>query len=46
MFENINSQPVFDRALNDAADLARRLGTDVPSAARMLGIALQDPRPA
>lgn len=43
MFENINSQPVFDRALNDAADLARRLGTDVPSAARMLGIALQDP---
>ncbi len=43
MFENINSQPVFDRALNDAADMARRLGTDVPSAARMLGIALQDP---
>lgn len=43
MFENINSQPVFDRALNDAADLARRLGTDVPSAARMLGMALQDP---
>lgn len=43
MFDSINSQPVFDRALNDAADLARRLGTDVPSAARMLGMALQDP---
>lgn len=43
MFDNINSQPVFDRALNDAADLARRLGTDVPTAARMLGMALQDP---
>ena len=43
MFDQINSQPVFDRALNDATDLARRLGTDVPGAARMLGIALQDP---
>ncbi len=43
MFDNINSQPVFDRALNDAADLARRLRTDVPTAARMLGMALQDP---
>ncbi len=43
MFDEINSAPVFDRALNAATDLARRLGTDVPSAARMLGIALQDP---
>ena len=43
MFDNINSQPVFDRALNDAADLARRLRTDVPTAARLLGMALQDP---
>lgn len=43
MFDNINNQGTFDRALNASADLARRLGTDVPQAARMLGIALQDP---
>lgn len=43
MFDNINNQGTFDRALNASADLARRLRTDVPSAARMLGIALQDP---
>ena len=43
MFDNINNQGTFDRALEASADLARRLGTDVPQAARMLGIALQDP---
>lgn len=43
MFDNINSAQVFDRALEGAADLARRMGTEVPQAARLLGMALQDP---
>lgn len=43
MFDNIKSQDVFDRAVEGAADLARKMGTDVPGAARMLGRALQDP---
>ncbi len=43
MFDNINTSATFDRALEGAADLARRMGTEVPQAARMLGLALQDP---
>ena len=43
MFDNINRASVFDRALEGAADLARKMNTDVPQAARMLGLALQDP---
>jgi len=43
MFDQINNEATFDRALEGATDLARRMGTDVPQAARMLGIALQDP---
>lgn len=43
MFDNINSAGTFNRALEGAADLARRMGTEVPQAARMLGMALQDP---
>ena len=43
MFDNINNAEVFDRAIEGSADLARRMGTDVPQAARLLGRALQDP---
>lgn len=43
MFDNIRSAEVFDRAIEGAADLARRMNTDVPNAARLLGMALQDP---
>lgn len=43
MFDNIRSAEVFDRAIEGSADLARRMGTDVPGAARLLGMALQDP---
>ena len=43
MFDNIKSADVFDRAVEGAADLAVKMGTDVPGAARLLGMALQDP---
>ena len=43
MFDQIKSAEVFDRAIEGAADLAVRMGTDVPNAARLLGMALQDP---
>ena len=43
MFDEIRSAEVFDRAIEGAADLARRMNTDVPTAARLLGMALQDP---
>lgn len=34
---------VFPRATKAAADLAARMGTDIPSAARMIGRALEEP---
>lgn len=43
MFDQIDDEATFDRALESSADLARRMGTDVPQAARMLGMAMQDP---
>ena len=43
-FGNVsNSQPTFDRTLRASADLAVFMGTDVASAAKMLGRALNDP---
>ena len=43
-FTNVsNSQPTFDRTLRASADLAVFMGTDVASAAKMLGRALNDP---
>lgn len=43
MFDQIQSAEVFDQAIEGAADLAVRMGTDVPNAARLLGVALNDP---
>lgn len=43
MFDQIQSAEVFDRAIESAADLAVKMGTDVPSAARMLAVSLSDP---
>lgn len=34
---------VFDRSIHLSADLARKFGTDIPTAAKQLGKALQDP---
>jgi hypothetical protein len=41
-FQNVAGE-TFTRALKLSADLAVRLGTDVPSAADMLGKALESP---
>lgn len=43
MFDQINSEATFDRAIESSADLARMMGTTVPQAAGLLGRALQDP---
>ena len=43
MFDQIQSAEVFDRAIESAADLAVKMGTDVPSAARALATVLSDP---
>jgi hypothetical protein len=41
-FNNIRGEN-FERATKDVVDLASSLGRDLPSAARLVGIALQDP---
>lgn len=41
-FTNVRGE-VFDRSIEAAADLAAKWGTDIPSAARALGRALEDP---
>lgn len=45
-FKEIQGTAAFDRVMKDAGDLAVTLGTDLPSAARTLGLALQDPEKA
>lgn len=45
-FKEIQGTVAFDRVMKDAGDLAITLGTDLPSAARTLGLALQDPEKA
>lgn len=45
-FKEITDSQTLTRTENDAADLAVTMGTDLPSAARTLGLALEDPEKA